>query len=409
MGIKIALAGNPNCGKTTMFNSLTGASQYVGNWPGVTVEKKEGKAKGFDDVVVTDLPGIYSLSPYTSEEIVSRDYLASDEPDSVINIVDATNIERNLYLTTQILELGKPVVLALNMVDSLKKSGDKIDVKKLGEKLGIEIVETVALHNRGVKEAVQAAVDAAKKNDGGIKKCFSSEIENAISDVMELLPSSVAHNLKRWTAIKVIERDSVVLGKLDMTDEAKAKAESVTAELEKKNDDDIESIITNERYNYITDLLGDVVVKSGKKMTTSDKVDSVVTNRFLGIPIFLGVMWFVYYLSISTVGLDERHALRRASDWKIRRIPRRRRRECRPRGLHRQRNNRRRRNGSRVCPADGRPLLPPFNRGGCRIHGANRVRHGSRFQKVRAFGKIVHPAPRRNRLRRSRNHGVAHD
>lgn len=302
MGIKIALAGNPNCGKTTMFNSLTGASQYVGNWPGVTVEKKEGKAKGFDDVVVTDLPGIYSLSPYTSEEIVSRDYLASDEPDSVINIVDATNIERNLYLTTQILELGKPVVLALNMVDSLKKSGDKIDVKKLGEKLGIEIVETVALHNKGVKEAVQAAVDAAKKNDGGIKKCFSSEIENAISDVMELLPSSVAHNLKRWTAIKVIERDSVVLGKLDMTDEAKAKAESVTAELEKKNDDDIESIITNERYNYITDLLGDVVVKSGKKMTTSDKVDSVLTNRFLGIPIFLGVMWFVYYLSISTVG-----------------------------------------------------------------------------------------------------------
>ncbi len=302
MATKIALAGNPNCGKTTMFNGLTGASQYVGNWPGVTVEKKEGHVKGNKDLIVTDLPGIYSLSPYTSEEVVSRDYLASNEPASVIDIVDATNIERNLYLTTQIIELGKPVVLALNMVDSLKKSGDKIDSAKLAEKLGCKVVETVALHNKGVKEVAQAAADAAKTGVSVPKACFAADVEKVISEAENLLPSSVESHLKRWTAIKVLERDSVVLEKLNLSADDAAKAESLTKALEQEKDDDIESIITNERYNYITDLLKGVLVKSGSKLTTSDKIDRIVTNRWLGIPIFLLVMWFVYYIAVSTVG-----------------------------------------------------------------------------------------------------------
>jgi len=298
---KIALAGNPNCGKTTMFNALTGANQYVGNWPGVTVEKKEGKIKKSNSSVV-DLPGIYSLSPYTNEEVVSRNYLSSDDADSVINIVDATNIERNLYLTTQILELGKPVVIALNMCDALKKSGGTINTKKLEEKLGVKIVETVALHNKGIKEVVEVAESLSKKESETPKATFSSDIENAISKIGEILPSSVKENLKRWTAIKVLERDSVVLEKLNLSQMNKAIADEITSEIETKHDDDIESIITNERYEYITNLLKDVVVKSVNKMTTSDKVDSIVTNRILGIPIFLAVMWVVYYLSISTVG-----------------------------------------------------------------------------------------------------------
>lgn len=302
MSTKIALAGNPNCGKTTMFNSLTGTVQYVGNWPGVTVEKKEGKVKGNKDLVVTDLPGIYSLSPYTSEEVVSRDYLASDEPSAVIDIVDATNIERNLYLTTQILELGKPVVVALNMVDALKKSGDKIDVKKLSEKLGCKVVETVALHGKGVKEVAEAAARAASENAKNPLPCFSSEVEKAVSEIKELLPASVKESVRRWTAIKVLERDSVILEKLGLDSAAKAKAEEITKSLEKAHGDDIESIITNERYNYISSLLDGVLVKSGKTMTTSDKIDRIVTSRILGIPIFLAVMWFVYWVAVSTVG-----------------------------------------------------------------------------------------------------------
>lgn len=332
MSTKIALAGNPNCGKTTMFNSLTGTVQYVGNWPGVTVEKKEGKVKGKKDLIVTDLPGIYSLSPYTSEEVVSRNYLASDEADAVINIVDATNLERNLYLTTQILELGKPVVVALNMVDSLKKSGDKIDVKKLSEKLGCKVIETVALHGKGLKEVAAEAEKLAEskaaeskksevadlketedlKNAEGKEKtkvpsipssaCFAEDVENSIREVEKLLPSSVAETAKRWTAIKVLERDNVILENLDLGGEAKSKAEEITVSLEKKHDDDIESIITNERYNYINSILKGVLTKSGKTMTVSDKIDRVVTNRILGIPIFLLVMWFVYWVSVSTVG-----------------------------------------------------------------------------------------------------------
>ena len=302
MSTKIALAGNPNCGKTTMFNSLTGTVQYVGNWPGVTVEKKEGKVKGNKDLVVTDLPGIYSLSPYTGEEVVSRDYLASDEPAAVIDIVDATNIERNLYLTTQILELGKPVVVALNMVDALKKSGDKIDVKKLSEKLGCKVVETVALHGKGVKEVAESAARAASENAKNPLPCFSSDVEKAVSEIKELLPASVKESVRRWTAIKVLERDNVILENLGLDSAAKAKAEEITKSVETAHGDDIESIITNERYNYISSLLDGVLVKSGKTMTTSDKIDRIVTSRILGIPIFLAVMWFVYWVAVSTVG-----------------------------------------------------------------------------------------------------------
>ena len=301
--IKIALAGNPNCGKTTMFNSLTGAAQYVGNWPGVTVEKKEGNLKGDKDIAVTDLPGIYSLSPYTNEEVVSRDYLASKEPSSVLNIVDATNIERNLYLTTQILELGKPVVIALNMVDAMRKSGADIDIKKLSERLGCKVVETVALHGDGVKEAAQAA--AAEAREAAVRvpaACFAADVEAVISEMQAILPDSVEEHLKRWTAIKVLERDSVVLQRLSLSADAAAKAEALTKKIESAKDDDIESIITNERYNYITSLLKGILTKPRKKMTVSDKIDSIVTNRVLGIPIFLVVMWFVYWVAVSTVG-----------------------------------------------------------------------------------------------------------
>lgn len=308
METKLALAGNPNCGKTTMFNALTGAVQYVGNWPGVTVEKKEGKVRGAENVIVTDLPGIYSLSPYTNEEIVSRDYLASDEAAAVINIVDATNIERNLYLTTQILELGKPVVLALNMVDAMEKAGDKIDVARLSERLGCKIVKTVALHNKGTKEVLAVALDASKKKSQEAKPCFSAEVEKAISEATTLLPKEIPAHLKRWSAIKLLERDSNLIERLGLDSDLLAKAESISKKLEQSKDDDIESIITNERYEYITKLLDGVLVKSGAKMTVSDKIDRVVTNRILGIPIFLLVMWFVYYIAVSTVGTM-------ATDW----------------------------------------------------------------------------------------------
>ena len=300
--MKIALAGNPNCGKTTMFNALTGANQYVGNWPGVTVEYKEGKTKTNKDLIVTDLPGIYSLSPYTNEEVVSRDYLRSDEATAIINIIDATNIERNLYLTTQLIELGKPVVIALNMVDALKKSGNTVNSKKLAEKLGCTVIETVALHNKGVKEVTDAAAEAAKNGTKVPAACFAKDVEVAISEITALLPGTVKENLKRWTAIKVLEKDEKVIADIKLSDADKAKALEITNKLEASKDDDIESIITNERYNYIMELLKGVVTKSGKNMTTSDKIDRVVTNRILGIPIFIAVMWFVYWVAVSTVG-----------------------------------------------------------------------------------------------------------
>ena len=303
MATKIALAGNPNCGKTTMFNALTGANQYVGNWPGVTVEKKEGRWKGQKDVVITDLPGIYSLSPYTLEEVVSRDYLMKEHPEAVLNLVDATNIERNLYLTTQVLELGIPVAIALNMADLLDKSGIKIDTKGLEKALGCTIVKTSALKGTGVQEAVKTAVaEASKRKTAEPKACFSSQVEAAINAVEEVLPTSIAAEQRRWYAIKVLERDSKVLEELKLPVSAKSKADTVITDLEKAMDDDTESIITNERYEYITSLIAKYVKKPKEKMTTSDKIDRIVTNRVLGIPIFLVVMYVVYAIAVTTLG-----------------------------------------------------------------------------------------------------------
>ena len=306
MAIKIALAGNPNCGKTTMFNALTGANQYVGNWPGVTVEKKEGKlksAKSGEEIIITDLPGVYSLSPYTLEEVVSRDYLVHEKPQAIINLVDATNIERNLYLTTQVLEIGIPVVIALNMADLLAKSGDKIDVKKLSETFGCEVVETSALKGTGLKEVVDRAIEAAKKkewkNPAGI---FSASVENAIAKVEEAVGDAVDADQKRWFAIKLLEKDSKVIEQLHLPASAMAAVNTEVTKLEKEMDDDTESIITDERYTYIGSVIEKAVKKSGKTLSTSDKIDKIVTNRILGIPIFAAVMWFVYYICVSTLG-----------------------------------------------------------------------------------------------------------
>ena len=306
MAIKIALAGNPNCGKTTMFNALTGANQYVGNWPGVTVEKKEGKlksSKSGEEIIITDLPGVYSLSPYTLEEVVSRDYLVHEKPQAIINLVDATNIERNLYLTTQILEIGIPVVIALNMADLLAKSGDKIDVKKLSEIFGCEVVETSALKGTGLKEVVEKAIEAAKKNEwknpAGI---ISGSVEKAIEKVEESVGDAVDADQKRWFAIKLLEKDSKVIEQLHLPASAMAAVNTEVTRLEKETDDDTESIITDERYTYIGSVIDKAVKKSGKKLSTSDKIDKIVTNRILGIPIFAAVMWFVYYICVSTLG-----------------------------------------------------------------------------------------------------------
>ena len=302
--MKIALAGNPNSGKTTMFNALTGANQYVGNWPGVTVEKVEGKVRGKDGVTVTDLPGIYSLSPYTPEEVVSRTYLLSDEPSAVLNIVDASNIERNLYLTTQLMELGKPVVIALNMIDVVNKKGDKINVEKLSSLLGCKVVETSALKGKGIDKACEkACLEAEKGNSFDIRLCFSADVEEVVSAVSELLPSEIKPVLRRWYAIKLLERDSAVLKSLSLHEQAALKIESIAAELEKKRDDDTESIITNERYNYISKIVSECVVKkSGGQVSLTDRIDRVVTNRFLALPIFAVVMWLVYFVSVTTVG-----------------------------------------------------------------------------------------------------------
>ncbi len=301
MAIKIALAGNPNCGKTTLFNALTGANQFVGNWPGVTVEKKEGKLKGHKDVVIMDLPGIYSLSPYTLEEVVARNYLIGEKPDAIINIIDGTNIERNLYLTTQIIELGIPVVMAVNMMDLVVKNGDTINIKALGEALGCEVVEISALKGTGVKKAAEKAIAAAlQKKAVDRVHAFAADVENAIATVEDKLGSSVAEEQKRFFAIKLLEKDSKISEQLTTTPDVSAEIKT----LEDKFDDDTESIITNERYTYITSIIGKCVKKAqGKeKLTISDKIDRVVTNRILALPIFAAVMFVVYYVSITTVG-----------------------------------------------------------------------------------------------------------
>ena len=306
MAIKIALAGNPNCGKTTMFNALTGANQYVGNWPGVTVEKKEGKLKSKktkEEVIVTDLPGIYSMSPYTLEEVVSRDYVLKENPDVIIDLVDATNIERNLYLTTQLIETGVPVVIALNMADLLAKRGIKIDVKRLSMLLDCPIVETSALKGEGLDKLIDEAVKVAKKSEIDLPKdIFSAELEGAVAEVKSVLPSFVSEEKKRWYAIKFLENDSKVVESMKLSGAAAQTVEAQRKALEKKHDDDMESIVTDERYKFIQKIVSTTVQKGKEKLTTSDKIDRIVTNRFLGIPIFMLVMWIVYYVSVTTVG-----------------------------------------------------------------------------------------------------------
>ena len=301
MSIKIALAGNPNCGKTTLFNALTGSNQFVGNWPGVTVEKKEGKLKGHKDVTIMDLPGIYSLSPYTLEEVVARNYLIGDRPDAIINIVDGTNLERNLYLSTQIMELGIPVVMAINMMDLVQKSGNKIHIDKLSKKLGCEVVEISALKGTGIMKAAEKAISAAqsKKNIVPVHE-FAQDVEDAIKTVENKLTGTVEESQKRFFAIKLLEKDDKIVEQMksvpDVSYEVKA--------LEDKFDDDTESIITNERYVYISSIIGQCYTKSstGKKLTTSDKIDRIVTNRWAALPIFAVVMFVVYYVSVTTVG-----------------------------------------------------------------------------------------------------------
>ena len=307
MAIKIALAGNPNCGKTTMFNALTGANQYVGNWPGVTVEKKEGRLKGKrgkgEDIIVTDLPGIYSMSPYTLEEVVSRDYVLKENPDVIIDLVDATNIERNLYLTTQLIETGVPVVIALNMADLLEKRGIKIDVKRLSMLLDCPIIETSALKGEGLDKLIDEAVKTAKKSSVDLpKEIFSKEMEEAVSEVKKVLPESITEDKKRWYAVKFLENDEKVKEATKLSASAQSVVDSKRQALEKKHDDDMESIVTDERYTFIQKIVNTTVKKGKDKLTVSDKIDRIVTNRILGIPIFIAIMWLVYYVSVTTVG-----------------------------------------------------------------------------------------------------------
>ena len=301
MAVKIALAGNPNCGKTTLFNALTGSNQFVGNWPGVTVEKKEGRLKGHKDVTIMDLPGIYSLSPYTLEEVVARNYLVADRPDAIINIVDGTNIERNLYLSTQIMELGIPVIMAVNMMDIVAKNGDVIHIDKLSQKLGCEVVEISALKGTGITKAAEKAVALAQqKKKVTPAHAFSSEVEDIIAKVEDKISSDIPQEQKRFFAIKLLEKDDKISELLSLMPDVSAEIK----ELEDHFDDDTESIITNERYVYISSIIGECLTKAkkGEKLSTSDKIDRIVTNRFLALPIFALVMFIVYYVSITTVG-----------------------------------------------------------------------------------------------------------
>ncbi len=303
MAIKIALAGNPNCGKTTLFNSLTGANQFVGNWPGVTVEKKEGKLKGHKDIIVTDLPGIYSLSSYTLEEVVTRNYLIEEKPDVILNLVDASNIERNLYLTTQLAEMGVPMVIALNMMDVVRKNGDQIDVKSLSESLGCPVIETAAVKGEGCMQAAETAIAAAQA--GGAfrhRHVFDGAVENALSEIESLMAGLIPRTSARWFAVKLLERDEKVLASLSLAENLQIRLEGIIFKLEKEKEDDSESIITNERYNAIAKLVKRCVKKKESGLSVSDKIDRIVTNRWLGLPIFAVVMTLVYFISWTTVG-----------------------------------------------------------------------------------------------------------
>ena len=303
MEIKIALAGNPNCGKTTLFNALTGANQFVGNWPGVTVEKKEGRLKGEKDVIITDLPGIYSLSPYTMEEVVARNVLIDQRPDALLNIIDATNLERNLYLTTQLAELGIPMVVALNMMDVVRKNGDRIDAAKLSNHLGVPVVEISALKGDGVMEAAQRAVQLARSGKKTIPQHrFAGSIEHALAHIEEVVLHDMPEERQRWFAVKIFERDERIIEKLNIPKDKLAHIENDIKACETEMDDDSQSIITAARYTYIASIIDGCVKKSNRGMSTSDKIDRVLTNRILGLPIFAAVMTLVYYIAISTVG-----------------------------------------------------------------------------------------------------------
>ena len=303
IAIKIALAGNPNCGKTTLFNALTGSNQFVGNWPGVTVEKKEGRLRKHDDVIVTDLPGIYSLSPYTLEEVVSRNYLITERPDAILNLIDGTNLERNLYLTTQLTELGIPVVVAVNMMDVVRKNGDKINFSELSRQLGCKVREISALKGEGIMEAAEAAIDAARNGKTIPMHTFSGPVEHAIAHIEEAALHNLPESQQRWYAIKIFERDSKVLEQLKVPADTMKHIEADIKAAEDELGDDAESIITNERYVYIAEVIKACYKKkSAGKLSVSDKIDRVVTNRWLGLPIFAVVMFLVYYISIVTVG-----------------------------------------------------------------------------------------------------------
>ncbi|MCI7102278.1 MAG: ferrous iron transport protein B, partial [Faecalibacterium sp.] len=319
MSIKIALAGNPNCGKTTLFNNLTGSNQYVGNWPGVTVEKKEGKLKGDKDVIIQDLPGIYSLSPYTLEEVVSRTYLVKEKPDAILNIIDGTNIERNLYLTTQLIELGIPVVMAVNMIDLVRKNGDKIDLKKLSAELGCQAVEISALKGEGTEAAAKAAVAAAKATKAGeLPHVFTGSVEHAIAHIEESIQGKVDDRFLRWYAVKLFERDDKVQDELKLDKALMDHIDQHIKDCETELDDDAESIITNQRYAYINTVVGKAVKKKARveHLTVSDKIDQIVTNRILALPIFALVMYLMYSLSMGTSIADGGWAIGTfATDW----------------------------------------------------------------------------------------------
>ncbi|MDD6560074.1 MAG: ferrous iron transport protein B [Lactimicrobium massiliense] len=301
--IRIALAGNPNCGKTTLFNALTGSNQYVGNWPGVTVEKKEGRLKKHEDVVIQDLPGIYSLSPYTLEEVVSRNYLVKDKPDVILNIIDGTNLERNLYLTTQLAETGIPMVIAVNMMDLVRKNGDDIDFKGLSRKLGCRVIEISALHQEGIMDAAQLAIKAAREHALPLKMTYSSDVEQALHTIETKVLSNTDESQRRWYAVKVFERDEKVMAELTLTDAEKKTAEETTKAVETSLDDDAESIITNEKYEYIASLLKGIYRKKhAGQMSVSDRIDQVVTNRWLALPIFAVIMTLTYLIAVSGIG-----------------------------------------------------------------------------------------------------------
>ena len=415
MDMKIALAGNPNCGKTTLFNDLTGSNQYVGNWPGVTVEKKEGRLKGRKDIVIQDLPGIYSLSPYTLEEVVARNYLVKEKPDAILNIVDGTNIERNLYLTTQLIELGLPVVVAVNMMDLVRRNGDQIDARKLSDALGCQVVEISALKGEGGVEAAElAAKMAQQKRAAELPHVFTGSVEHAIAHIEESIQGMVDDRYLRWYAVKVFERDEKVLADLNLSTDLRAHLEDHIVDCEKELDDDAESIITNQRYAYINDLVTKAVKKKGEKhrLSTSDKIDQIVTNRILALPIFAVVMFAVYWIRHGSLrhlpdGLDQRcagHCLAGGDP------------PCRPGGLGRQRSGRgpdlrrcpgRCRRGAGLRAPDAGAVPDAGHSGGHRLHGANRLHHGPDLPEVRPLRQEFHPHAGGHRLRCPRRHGLS--